>query len=76
MIRAVVSQAKYQWRVKAMEDSIAYQLLAMFQEKVKEWCKETGKKYNTWHQQTTSEWFFKELKRVWGWEPANLILTA
>jgi superfamily II DNA or RNA helicase len=72
----IVAQAKSSWGVKTLDDAKAYKLLDMYQEKVKEWCHVKGKKYNSWHKQVTTEWFFKELERVYNWKPQELSIAV
>lgn len=73
---SLVSQAKYKWGMKTLSDTTAYKLLELYQSKVKEWCHAKDKPYNTWHKQTTTEWFFEELKRVFKWEPQKLSIAV
>lgn len=68
----LIQQAKGSWQIKELDDAKAYKLLEMYQDKVREWCKAKGKKYNQWHKDITTQWFFEELKRVWHWEPQPL----
>ena len=56
----------------SMNETIAYNLLEAYQEKVSQWCKLEKKPYNAWHKQTTSEWFFDELKRVFNYDLPKL----
>lgn len=72
----IVGQAKYQWKIKKLDDAIAYKLLEVYQDKVKEWCKIKDKKYNQWHKDITTKWFFEELKRVFKWEPEPLKIAV
>jgi hypothetical protein len=72
----LVAQSRSQWGVKQLTDAKAYKLLEMYQEKVAEWCKAKGKKYNQWHKDTTTDWFFAELKRVFNWEPQKLEIVV
>jgi len=58
-----------------VQDAEAYKLLEVYQDKVQEWCKINGKPYNQWYKETTAEWFFEEMKRVFGWEPQKLSLA-
>lgn len=76
MKHTIIGTAQYQWKVKTMTDGVAYKLLDMFQDKVKEWCKANGKKYNDWHKRTTSEWFFDELKKKYKWEAPTLKMAV
>jgi hypothetical protein len=62
--------------VRKLNDQSAAQLAALFQSKVKEWCKEKGKRYNQWHKDTTQQWFYDELKRVYGYEPTPTPMQA
>lgn len=68
----IIGTAQYQWKVTKMTDGMAYRLLEMYHEKVKEWCKSTGRRYNQWHKDTSAQWFFEELKKKYRWEPARL----
>lgn len=66
----IITQAKSQQI--GMNETIAYNLLEAYQEKVAEWCKINQKPYNDWHKQTTAEWFFTELKKQFNWEMPKL----
>lgn len=66
----IVKQAKDQQL--GMNDTIAYNLLEAYQEKVAEWCRLENKPYNEWHKQTASKWFFDELKKQFDWEMPKL----
>jgi superfamily II DNA or RNA helicase len=72
---SIIGQAKYKWGVKKLTDPIAYKLLEIYQGKVKEWCKEKDKKYNQWHKDTTTEWFFSALKSAFNWQPQELSIA-
>lgn len=72
----IVAQARSQWAVKELTDAKAYKLLEIYQEKVAEWCRSKGKKYNQWHKDTSTEWFFAELKRQFNWEPEKLSIAV
>lgn len=72
----VVAAARRDWGVKTLTDAKAYKLLEMYQEKVAEWCKQKEKKYNQWHKDVTTQWFFDELKRVFNWEPEKLSIAV
>jgi hypothetical protein len=71
----LINHAKQAWKMTAMSDEVAYKLLGLYQEKVQEWCGEQKKNYDSWHKETTGQWFLTELKRVYGWEPAPLQLA-
>lgn len=71
----MVAKAKADLGLAKITDEIAYRLLSLYQEKVAEWCKITGKKYNQWHKDTTAQWFLAELKTVFGWEPTALSIA-
>lgn len=62
----LIAQIKDQ--ITEMNDKCAYELLNVFQEKVKQWCADEHKNYDEWHKQTTSEWFFAELKNQFQYE--------
>lgn len=64
----------YRAHVKEMTDDIAYKMLSVYQDKVQEWCREKGKKYNQWHKETSGQWFLDALKTSFNWEPAPLTL--
>lgn len=48
-------------RNQAMDEQRAYQLLAAYQTKVKEWCKLNEKPYNQWHKDRAAEWFMERI---------------
>jgi superfamily II DNA or RNA helicase len=73
---AVIKQAKTEWGLNQLTDAKAYKLLSIYQEKVSEWCKETKTRYDGWVKDTSAEWFFSELKRVFNWEPEKLSLAV
>jgi superfamily II DNA or RNA helicase len=60
--------------VKKVDDETAYKLLSVYQDKVREWCKMKDKKYNQWHKDITTKWFFDELQEVHKWKPQELNL--
>lgn len=68
---SIVQTAKRDWKVRELTDPIADKLRAMYQEKVREWCKAQGKRYNQWHKDTTRQWFDEELHRVFNYQPQN-----
>jgi superfamily II DNA or RNA helicase len=72
----IIAQARMNWGVKTLDDQKAYKLLEIYQEKVKEWCHAKDKKYNSWHKDITTQWFFAELKSVYGWEPEKLNIAV
>lgn len=59
-----------------INETIAYNLLSIYQQKVQEWCRENGKAYNEWHKNTTAGWFFDELKKQFDYEPPKLSLAV
>lgn len=69
----VVQKAREQYG--EMDELRAYGLLQTFQNLVQQWCKENGKDYDQWHKTTTAEWFFAEIKRVFGFERQPLSIT-
>jgi superfamily II DNA or RNA helicase len=69
----IVSKAREQ--SGDMSSTRAYGLLEVFQHKVAAWCKEQGKNYDQWHKDTTAQWFFAEIKRVFHWEPETLSIA-
>lgn len=71
----LIAQARSSWGVKTLDDAKAYKLLDMYQEKVREWCKVKNKKYNQWHKDITTQWFFAELKKQYNWEPETLSIA-
>jgi superfamily II DNA or RNA helicase len=54
--------------VRSLTDNSAATLSELYQNKVKQWCKEKSKRYNSWHKETTAEWFNAELKRVYNYQ--------
>lgn len=72
----IVAQARQEWRIKNFKDAHAYRLLEMYQEKVAEWCKQTGRRYDQFHKDIPTKWFFDELKRVFNWEPQKLEIAV
>jgi superfamily II DNA or RNA helicase len=71
-LHAIKNKIVNHYKVESMNDDVAYKVLAAYQEKVAEWCKEKGKPYNQWHKNTTAEWLFAEFKKIYNWEPAEL----
>lgn len=71
-LHAIKHKIVSHYKVATMTDDVAYKVLAAYQDKVSEWCREKGKPYNQWHQKTTAEWLFAEFKKVYNWEPAAL----
>lgn len=71
----IVAQARSEWGLRKLTDAHAYRLLEMYQEKVQEWCGQTNRRYNQWHKDTSTQWFFQELKRVFNWEPQVLSIA-
>ncbi|MFT4061103.1 MAG: DEAD/DEAH box helicase family protein [Edaphocola sp.] len=57
-------------------DEAAYSALAVYQEKVAEWCRQVGKAYNQWHKENTAAWFFEELERAHQWRPKTLEIST
>lgn len=55
-------------------DEQAYKLLAAYNEKVQEWCKETNKRYDDFHKIVPAEWFMEEMLKVFKWKPPLLSL--
>jgi superfamily II DNA or RNA helicase len=72
----IIAQSRSQWGIKQLSDVKAYKLLEIYQEKVAEWCADRGKKYNQWHKDTSTQWFFEELRRVFNWEPQKLEIAV
>jgi superfamily II DNA or RNA helicase len=64
----------YKGHVKEMTDDVAYKMLAIYQDKVQEWCAEKGRNYNQWHKENTAVWFFEAMKTMFQWEPTPLTL--
>lgn len=71
----VITQAKYSWGMKKLTDQMAYKLLDVFQEKVKEWCEVREKRYDSWHKETTSTWFFTALEKQFGYKQVELSIA-
>lgn len=71
-------QIKYQlirhYKVENITDEIAYQLLAIFQEKVEEWCRVVKHDYNQWMKEKSAKWLFDELKTVYSYTPPEFTL--
>lgn len=63
--KSIISQAKEIGQ--SLNDTIAYNLLDLYQMKVKEWCRLNGKDYNQWHKDTTAVWFFEALEKECGY---------
>lgn len=72
----LIAHARNQWKMGEVNEELAYKLLALYQEQVETWCREKKKNYDQWHKDTTAAWFLQELKRVYGWQPAPLLLTV
>ena len=69
----IIKEAKE--NITSMNETIAYNLLESYQEKVAQWCKIEKKNYNEWIKKTTTEWFFEELKRQFNYEPPKFSLS-
>ncbi|WP_212005772.1 DEAD/DEAH box helicase [Chitinophaga sp. HK235] len=65
---SIIQTAKRDWKVRELTDPIAEKLRSMYQDKVREWCKAQGKRYNQWHKDTTAQWFDEELQRVFNYQ--------
>lgn len=57
------------YKVDTLTDEIAYEILAIYQEKVEEWCRITKKDYNQFMKEKSGQWLLDELKAVYSWTP-------
>lgn len=51
-----------------MNETRAYNLIGMFQIQVQKWCKEQGKRYDSWHKETTTKWIMDEIEKKFGYK--------
>lgn len=72
----IVMHASRIWKLKQIDDRTAHRLLDIYQSAVRTWCEEKQHEYGWWHKKSTQEWFFKELKRVFDYEPPVNIKRA
>lgn len=68
----IMQHAKRVWRLKTIDQKTADELVKIFQDSVKEWCKLKDKKYSSWYQTTTKEWMYQDFKTTFKWEPQKL----
>jgi superfamily II DNA or RNA helicase len=73
--REMIQKAKFDMKLKEIDDRVAYKLLEAYQGRVKEWCNVQGKPYNQWHKSTTALWFQEELKNIFGWTAPELSIA-
>ncbi|HEU0226614.1 MAG TPA: DEAD/DEAH box helicase family protein, partial [Arachidicoccus soli] len=59
---------------KEMNETRYYNLLGEYQMTVQAWCKEVGKRYNSWHKTTTGEWFAQEIHKKFNFTLKNQVL--
>ena len=71
----ILTHAQRVWRMKKIDDSIAEELVRIYQMQIKTWCKIKNKQYTQWHSDRTREWMFAEFKRIWNWEPNSTALS-
>ena len=62
------------YRMDGITDHIAYEMLAIYQEKVEEWCKLMKKDYNMFMKEKSGQWFLDELNAVYSWSPSSFSL--
>lgn len=62
------------YRMDGITDEIAYEMLAMYQEKVEEWCRLTKHDYNMFMKEKSGQWFLNELQTVYSWVPPTFSL--
>lgn len=62
------------YRMDGITDEIAYDMLAMYQEKVEEWCRLMKKDYNMFMKEKSGQWFLDELQTVYSWVPPTFSL--
>jgi superfamily II DNA or RNA helicase len=65
----IIIHASRVWKLKQIDDRTATRLLGIYQEAVKQWCEKKDHEFSWWHKKSTQEWFFAELKRVFGYIP-------
>lgn len=59
--------------IPSMTDENAEFILSKYHELAREWCKQTEKKYNQWHQQRAKEHLYSELQQQFKkWTPSDL----
>jgi superfamily II DNA or RNA helicase len=72
--RQIINHAKRSWKLKRIDDKMAAQLVAIYQERVKEWCNLKLKTYDWWLEKNSKDWMHAEFKRVFNWEPQNVVV--
>lgn len=70
--RQLIYHIQRVWRVKKMNDAIAFKLVGLYQSQVAEWCRLKGKEFTPWLQRATKEWLQMELKRVFKWDTKSI----
>ena len=76
MKQNIINTAKYQWKLTAIDDTIAARLHAMYQDKVQEWCQAKGEGYTRYYSNMTKKWFDDELKKVFGWQQQSVSIAV
>lgn len=62
------------YRMDGITNEIAYEMLAMYQEKVEEWCRLTKNDYNMFMKEKSGQWFLTSLNDVYSWVPPTFEL--
>lgn len=72
--RQLVGHARRSWKLKRIDATTAELLVRMYHAKVKEWCLCSGKNFDWWMENTTSQWMYEEFRRAWKYEPSKQIV--
>lgn len=70
----IVDRTRSELGLKKLDDDTAYKLIAVYQEKVAEWCKETKRAYSMFHKTVPNQWFTDALNESFNWSPPKLEL--
>lgn len=65
------TQIKYKIGKLKMSDKLAYTALEIYQTKAQEWCKQTDRAWDLFHQNMTRDVLFNTLKKECNWVPAT-----
>ncbi len=68
----IINHVTRVWRVKHMDERIAHEIIGIYQDHVKEWCRQKDKPFDNWMFNRTSEWMYQEFERVFKWNPTKV----
>jgi superfamily II DNA or RNA helicase len=63
------------YKIETMTDQIAYEMLALYQDKVEEWCRLSSKDYNQFMKEKSAQWLQDELKTIYSWTPPAFLIS-